>query len=178
MNVSTLFGDAVVAYAEWAGGRSPSLIALGANRDDDRAFRSRSAVGATWTLPIDLSLTLEAQANGAGATPAQWRALAASDPLAWGHALQTAVARQDLPTRHGLFIWAAWHNIGMRRLDLSAFVQSDLGGGAQQSWLELRRRFDGIDLALQVQRQSGEDWSRFGAARERRSVQLLGILYH
>lgn len=68
-NLSVLLGNAVVAYAEWTGGWRPSLIGSatgGGNRD--RAFRTRSAVGFTWTLPVDLSLTAELQGNSGGAS--------------------------------------------------------------------------------------------------------------
>lgn len=174
-NLSVPLGNAVVAYAEWTGGRRASLIGR-ATGIDDCAFRASSAIGATWTLPVDLSLTAEIQSNGAGATAAQWSSLAASHPMAWGNALQTAVAAQELPSRHALFVMAAWHNIGVRRLDLSGFVQADAGGG-RQYWLELRRRFDRFDVALQLQSQTGATWSEFGAMPEARSVQLLGIFY-
>lgn len=175
-NLSVLAGNAVVAYLEWAGGYRPSLIARAAGSGADRAFRTSASVGATWTLPIDLSLTAEFQRNGGGARASQWRTLQAADPYRWGDAVRRSIAAQELQTRHGLFLMAAWRNVGVRRLDLAAFVQADLGGG-RQYWIELRRRFDRFDVALQWLRQSGPSWSRFGAMPESASVQLLGIFY-
>ncbi|RQS51185.1 MULTISPECIES: hypothetical protein [unclassified Burkholderia] len=175
-NLSVLLGNSVVAYLEWTGGYRRSLIARATGAADDRAFRTSSSVGATWTLPVDLSLTAEFQSNGGGANAAQWRSLQRANPLAWGRAVQTSIAAQELQTRHGVFVMAAWRNVGVRRLDLSGFVQADLGGG-RQYWLELRRRFDRFDVALQWLHQGGPTWSRFGAMPESTSVQVLGIFY-
>ncbi|RQS17753.1 hypothetical protein DIE00_25130 [Burkholderia sp. Bp8989] len=175
-NLSVLLGNSVVAYLEWTGGYRRSLIARATGAADDRAFRTSSSVGATWTLPVDLSLTAEFQSNGGGANAAQWRSLQRANPLAWGRAVQTSIAAQELQTRHGVFVMAAWRNVGVRRLDLSGFVQADLGGG-RQYWLELRRRFDRFDVALQWLHQGGPSWSRFGAMPESTSVQVLGIFY-
>lgn len=175
-NLSVLLGNSVVAYVEWAGGYRRSLIARATGVADDRAFRTSSSVGATWTLPVDLSLTAEFQSNGGGADAARWRSLQRANPAAWGRAVQTSIAAQELQTRHGMFVMAAWRNVGMRRLDLSGFVQADLGGG-RQYWLELRRRFDRFDVALQWLHQGGPSWSRFGAMPESTSIQVLGIFY-
>ncbi|RQR81103.1 hypothetical protein DID97_34930 [Burkholderia sp. Bp8977] len=175
-NLSVLLGNSVVAYLEWTGGYRRSLIARATGAADDRAFRTSSSAGATWTLPVDLSLTAEFQSNGGGANAAQWRSLQRANPLAWGRAVQTSIAAQELQTRHGMFVMAAWRNVGVRRLDLSGFVQADLGGG-RQYWLELRRRFDRFDVALQWLHQGGPSWSRFGAMPESTSVQVLGIFY-
>nr|WP_321851022.1 hypothetical protein [Burkholderia diffusa] len=175
-NLSVLLGNSVVAYVEWTGGYRRSLIVRATGAADDRAFRSSSSVGATWTLPVDLSLTAEFQSNGGGADAAQWRSLQRANPMAWGSAVQTSIAAQELQTRHGVFVMAAWRNVGVRRLDLSGFVQADLGGG-RQYWLELRRRFDRFDVALQWLHQGGPSWSRFGAMPESTSIQVLGIFY-
>ncbi|KVK78092.1 hypothetical protein [Burkholderia cepacia] len=175
-NLSVLLGNSVVAYVEWAGGYRRSLIARATGAAGDSAFRTSSSVGATWTLPIDLSLSAEFQSNGGGADASQWRALQRANPAAWGSAVQTSIAAQELQTRHGVFLMTTWRNIGVRRLDLSGFVQADLGGG-RQYWLELRRRFDRFDIALQWLHQGGPSWSRFGAMPESASVQVLGIFY-
>ena len=177
LNLSTLLSDSAVAYAEWAGGRSASLAALAAGRNDDHAFRSRTALGVTYTLPIDLSLTLELQANGAGVSAAQAQTLAASDPLAWGRTLRWAGALQESATRHTLFAHVRWRNMFVQKLDLTGFAQADTDDGGRQYWLELRRRFDSFDLSLQWQRQTGDAWTRFGALPEQRSTRLLANFY-
>jgi hypothetical protein len=174
-NVSVVPASSVVAYAEWAGGRRASLIGR-ATGQDGKAFRASSAVGASWTTPFDLTFIAEAQTNGAGSTPDQWRSLQANNMAGWGTAVQASVSAQELPTRYGAFFMANWRNAGMRRLDMSAFVQVDQGGG-RQIWGELRRHFDRFDVALQVQKQSGPSWDRYGAMRESRSVQLLAQFF-
>lgn len=177
LNLSTLLGDATVVYAEWAGGRSPSQVALAAGTHDDQAFRSRSALGFTYSFPSDLSLTLEWQTNGAGVTAAQAQALAFSDPRAWGQTLRWAGARQESVTRHTLFSHVRWRNAMVHNLDISGYLQTDTDDGGKQYWLELRRRFDHVDLSLQWQRQIGDSWTRFGALPEQGATQLLAEIY-
>jgi hypothetical protein len=175
VNLSVSPANSLVAYLEWAAGRRASLLGRGLGVDDS-AFRMSSAIGMTWTSSLDLSLTAELQRNGAGATPEQWRGTQARNPAAWGSALQTSVASQELPTRYGGFVMARWRNIGARRVDLSAFAQFDQGGG-RQTWLELRRHFERVDVAVQLQAQNGPSWSRYGAMPESRSVQVLAAFY-
>ncbi|WP_370467210.1 hypothetical protein [Caballeronia sp. BR00000012568055] len=170
VNVSAVLARPLVAYAEWSGGRHASLAGEAAGQHDD-AFRARSAVGASWTTPLDLTLIAEFQHSGAGSTPSQWRALQSGNTAAWGTAVQSSVTAQELPTRYGGFLMGIWRNAGMRRLDASGFMQLDQGGG-KQVWLELRRHFDRFDVALQLQKQSGPSWDRYGAMRESRSVQV------
>jgi hypothetical protein len=177
LNLTALFGNAVVGYTEIEAGRRPSLIARSMGQSNDTAFRVSSASGFTWTLPTtNLSLTLELQTNGAGASPAQWRTLAATNPMAWGRAVQTSVSSQELPTRYGAFAMATWRDVFVRRLDASAFGQFDEGGGGQ-GWLELRRHFDRFDVAVQLQTQYGPAWDRYGAMPERSSVQVLAQFF-
>jgi hypothetical protein len=175
VNLSALATRSVTAYAEWTAGRSASLIGK-ATGQDDSAFRTRSAVGASWTTPLDLTFVAELQHNGAGATPAQLRSLQATNPAGWGAATQTASFAQELPTRYGGFLMATWRNAGMRRLDVSAYVQADQGGG-RQIWAEARHHFDRADIALQLQKQSGPCWDRYGANHESRSVQVLAQVF-
>ncbi|KVL05189.1 hypothetical protein [Burkholderia ubonensis] len=175
-NLSVLLGNSVVAYLEWTGGYRPSLISSAKGDREDRAFRTSSSIGATWTLPINLSLTAEFQSNSGGADASQWRSLQGAAPYVLGRAVRMSVETQELQTRHGMFLMATWRNVGIRRLDLTGFVQTDAGGG-RQVWLELRRRFDRFDVALQWQRQTGPSWSRYGAMPESASIQLVGIFY-
>jgi hypothetical protein len=177
MNLSALFGNAVVGYTEVVAGRRPSLIARMTGLGDDTAFRLSSATGFTWTLPsTNLSVSMEFQTNEAGASPAQWRTLAAANPMAWGQAVQGSITAQELPTRYGAFALAIWRNAFVQRLDVSAFGQFDEGGG-RQAWLEVRRHFDRFDVATQFQVQTGPGWDRYGAMQERNSVQVLATLF-
>jgi hypothetical protein len=178
LNLTALAGDAVVSYLEWAGGRSGTQVSRAAGHEDERVFRSRVAVGFTVTLPIDLSLTLEFQANGAGASDEHLRSLAASDPIALARALSWAGIAQELPGRRALFSHVRWRNVAVRGLDLSGFVQADTSDGGRQHFIEVRRRFDRFDVSTQWQRQTGNLWTRFGTAPERSSTRLVLNFYY
>jgi hypothetical protein len=177
LNLNTLLGQSTVVYGEWSGGRSPSLPALAAGRDNDLHFRTRSAFGVTYTLPADITMTLEWQSNGAGVTKGQDQTLAANDPRAWGNTLAWSAARQEAVTRHTLFMHASARNVLVQGLDITGFVQADIGNNGKQAWLEIRKRYDSINLSLQWQHQRGELWTRFGALSERSSIKLLMDLY-
>jgi hypothetical protein len=178
LSLSTLLGQAAVVYGEWAGGRAPSLPALAAGRGDDLRFRSRSAFGVTYTLPSDVTATLEWQSNGAGVTRSDALALAAADPRAWGNTLAWSGALQEPFTRHALFLHVSARNVLVQGFDLAGFVQADRGNNGRQSWLELRKRLGGASLSLQWQQQRGDAWTRFGALPERSSVKLLADIYY
>jgi hypothetical protein len=170
LNLTALAGDAVVSYLEWAGGRSGTQVSRAAGQEDERVFRSRVAVGFTVTLPIDLSLTLEFQANGAGASDEHLRSLAASDPIALARALSWAGIAQELPGRRALFSHVRWRNVAVRGLDLSGFVQADTSDGGRQHFIEVRRRFDRFD-ALTFRRSGNARPATYG----RVSTPLLSV---
>jgi hypothetical protein len=146
--------------------------------EGEQAFHSRTAAGFTVTLPIDLSLTLEYQANGVGASGAQLRQLADTDPLALARLLRWAGTAQELPGRRALFARANWRNVGVRGLDISGFALADTSDGGRQRFVEVRRRFNRIDISAQWQRQTGDPWTRFGASPERSSARLVLNFYY
>ncbi|MFN6997568.1 MAG: hypothetical protein ACK4PH_25540, partial [Aquincola tertiaricarbonis] len=177
LNLSQASGDAVVAYAEWAGGRQPSLAERAEGRRAGRHFSHRAVLGASWTLPIDLTLTAELQHDGSALDGPALRRLARDEPARWGGLMQAALASQQRPTSRGVFVHAVWRNALWRGLDASAFLQRDPGDGGRQAWLELRHRLKQSDLSLQWQQQRGPAWSRFGAAPDRTALQLLYVHY-
>jgi len=178
LNLNTLLGQSAVVYAEWAGGRAPSLYALANGQDQDRRFRSRSALGLTYTWPLDITTTFEWQTNGAGVAKGDDLALAASNRLAWGNTLRWSYNLQEPVTRQAFFTYVSAHNVLVQGLDLTGFVQADRGNDGRQAWLELRKRYDSFNLSLQWQRQRGDPWTRFGALPERSNVRLLVDLYY
>lgn len=177
-NLSTLLGQSAVIYGEWAGGKSPSLPALANSREEALRFRSRSAVGVTYTLPADITTTFEWQSNGAGVANGEDKVLAASDPRAWGNALRWSGNLQEPVTRHAYFVHVSARNVLVQGLDLAGFVQADIGNQGRQAWLELRKRYENVSLSLQWQRERGEQWTRFRALPERSNVKLLIDLYY
>lgn len=173
LNLSTLVSDATVAYVEWSGGRSPSLLSQAMNREDDLAFRNRLATGLTYTTSNKLSLTAEYQYNGAGLRDAQWEALPRTAPATYGLYRGFAQTMQDMPTRQALFFYGSWQDAMIHHLDLNAMLRYNLADHSRLTWLEARYHWDRAEVALQWQVNSGDAVSEFGAASQRRTVQAL-----
>jgi len=173
INFSTLLNDATVAYAEWSGGRSPSLLAQSFGRDDDIAFRNRVATGLTYTTADKLSLTVEYQYNGAGLRDAEWSALPRTAPLAYGRYRGYAQTVQDMPTRQALFFYSSWQDVLINHFDLNAMLRINLSDHSRLSWVEARYHWERAELALQWQLNGGDAVSEFGAASQRRTMQAV-----
>jgi hypothetical protein len=177
LNLTQLLNDATVAYAEWSGGRAPSLAAQAQLRPEDGAMRSRLAAGATYTTSGNLSLTLEVQYNGAGLAGTDWDALRRGSPAAYAAYRAYAANLQDPPTRQGVFLNALWQDALVKHLDLTAMVRHDAVDHSRLHWLEARYHWSRVDLALQLQLNNGSPGSDFGALPERRVWQLLGRFF-
>jgi len=181
-NLSALANDATVAYLEWSGGRSPSLLTQATinpftlpaalRRGDDGAFRSRLASGLTYTTSNNITLTAEYEYNGAGLAQSDWTTLARS-PLAYAAYRAYAANVQDPPTRQTLFLYALWQDFAIRHLDLTAFTRIDVEDHSRLQWLEARYHWPKVDLALQAQLNSGTPFSNYGALPERRVWQAV-----
>lgn len=171
-NLSVLLNDATVAHVEWSGGRSPSLLAQ-ATQASDTTFRNRVSTGLTYTAASKLSVTVEAQYNGAGLRDDEWTALPRTSPLAYGRYRPLLQALQEMPTRKSVFLYVSWQDALVRHLDLNAMVRHNLADSSRLSWLEARYHLDRADLALQWQLNSGTPFSEFGAAGQQRAVQAL-----
>jgi hypothetical protein len=172
-NLSLLLNDATVAHVEWSGGRSPSLLAQSVGATGDTAFRNKLSTGLTWTAASKLSVTVEAQYNGAGLRDDEWNALPRTSPLAYARYRTLLQALQDMPTRKSVFLYVSWQDALIRHLDLNAMVRHNLADSSRLSWLEARYHLDRADLALQWQLNSGTPVSEFGAAGQRRALQAL-----
>jgi opacity protein-like surface antigen len=172
-NLSTLPNDATVAYLEWSGGRSPSLLSQALNRADDSAFRSRLAAGLTYTTVNRMSFTLEYEYNGAGLDQTDWNALSRGSAAAYGQYRKWVQSAQELPTRQTLFFYSTWQDAMINHLDLSAMVRFNIADRSRLSWLEARYRWARADLALQWQINSGRAGSEYGALSQERMAQVL-----
>lgn len=177
MNLTAALGQSVVTYLEIAGGRSTSQWAHAIGGGDDKAFRSRTATGLTWSAANKLSLTFEYQYNGAGPSSAQWAAARSGDGVAYARYRALTQSLQELPTRSNAFLYASWQDLVLRHLDLSAFLRRDLADRSQLSWTQLRYHWTRIDMALRWQHANGDATSHFGASSERQSWQLLWDCY-
>jgi hypothetical protein len=172
-NLTTLLNNATVAFAEWSGGRAPSLVAQALALPDDSAFRSRLSTGFTYTTESNVSLTLEYEYNGAGLNQDGWNALRRGSPASYGVYRGFAANLQEPVTRENLFFYATWTDALVRHLDLTAMVRYDVVDRSRLQWLEARYHWTRVDLALQAQLNAGHPSSDFGALPERRIVQAL-----
>ena len=176
-NLTTLVGDASVAYVEWAGGRSRLQLAQALNQPGDAAFHNQLAVGATYTTENKLSLTLEYDYDGTALNQAQWNALMRGSPRVYGAYRNWSQAVQDLPTQRATFLYVGWQDAFIQHLDLSLMERFDVADHSRLSWLEARYHWEQSELALQWQVNSGAPASDYGAAAQRRAWQVLWRRY-
>lgn len=172
MNLTKLVNDATVAYFEWSGGRSPSLLTQALGQGGDKAFRNRVAGGLTYTTSNKLSLTFEYQYNGAGLEKADWDALPQVSLPAYSRYRQFAQSAQEMPTRRAAFFYATWQDMLISHLDLSVMVRRNSDDRSRLSWGELRYRWTRDEVALQWQGNSGDLLSDYGASSLRKAWQL------
>jgi len=173
LNLTGLLNDATVAYVEWSGGRTPSLLTQALLLPQDAAFRSRLATGLTHTTPNNLSFTLEYDYNGAGLDRDGWNALRRGPSSAYAAYRGLAAQLQDAPTKQAVFFHTTWQDALIKHLDLSAMLRYELADYSRMQWLEARYHFTRIDMALQVQRNNGGPGSNYGALPERSIWQVL-----
>lgn len=173
IDLTHLIGDATVAYVEWSGGQGASLYSEALGGPPRKVFRNRLATGLTYTTANKISMTVEAEYNGAAVDSADWTALG-NGPLPIYEQYRTVAQQvQDLPTRKALFFYASWQDAGISHLDLSALVRQDLVDQSRLSWIEARYHWDRTDVALQWQRYGGKAWSDFGAIPQRTAWQTV-----
>lgn len=174
-NLTGVLGQASVVYIETSLGRSRSQLAQAVTDLDDSALRTRLATGLTYATDNKLSLTAEYQYNGAALSASAWRALAQPTPVAQAQYLayrQWLQTQLDLPTRQAVFLYASWQDALLKQLDLNAMLRLNADDHSRLSWLEARYHWPRIDLALQWQHLHGRAGSEYGAATQRRVVQL------
>jgi hypothetical protein len=173
LNLTTLLNDATVAYVEYSGGRSSSVLAQLQMPAPASAFRSRLATGATYTTTGNLSLTIEYEYNGAGLDRAAWDALRSGSPVVYAQYRILAAELQELPTKQRVFATARWQDAMINHLDLAAFAYYDPLDSSRQLWVEARYHWTKTDLALQWQVNSGSPGSEYGALPARQNWQAL-----
>jgi len=173
MNLTYLLDKATVAHLEWAGGRSAPQLAQALQADAGSAFRSRLSAGLSHTTSNKLLLTAEFEYNGAALARGQWEALGRGPAPLYLRYRQWVQQRQEMATRHSLFLYARWQDALRERLDLNAMLRLNADDHSRLSWLEARYHWDRAEVALQWQYMSGRPGSEFGALPQRQAVQLL-----
>lgn len=182
-NLSALLNDSTVAFAEWSGGRGPGLQAAAAaaaaagaaatGSNETASFASRLAAGLTHTTASNLTITLEYEGNQAAPDAAGWSALRQQPALGLLQYLRYTGDQQDLAVRRAGFVSVMWQDAFIKHLDLSSYVRLDLISHSRSQWVEARYHWDHVDLALQLQFNSGAAGSLYGAMPSRSQVQAL-----
>jgi hypothetical protein len=182
LNLTTLVNDATVAYVEWSGGRSPSLLAQayqqqGLNYPDNNAFRNRTSAGLTYTTENKISLTAELEYNGGGLDQNKWDALKQGALPIYGLYRNYLQAAQEAPTKRAVFVYASWQDALINHLDLTVMSRFDAIDSSRMSWLEARYHLSHTEFAVQWQRNSGTHLSDYGAATQMQMWQVLARYY-
>lgn len=175
-SLTALLSDAAVAHLEWTRGREPDLLSRALDLPTASATRNRFVGGVTYTTLGKLSVTAEYQYNGFGLKQSNWAALAAS-PATQLAFLREALQRQELAPRQAYFIYVTQKSLGLKDLDLAAFLRLNPGDNSSLAWVELRHHWTSFDLTLQLQQNMGRRSSEFGILPDRRVLQVLGSYY-
>lgn len=176
-SVTGLVSDAAVLHGEWSAGKSQTLLDRVLGVPGPRSTYYQAAVGLTYTLPGGLAVTAEAEYNGAGLDRSGWSTLMSSGPTGYPRYGQLTQTDQELGARRAWLLYVAKKGIGLKQLDLTAFVRQNGVDHSTLVWAELRYHWPRFDTALQWQRASGTTFSEYGAMAYRQVVQLLGAMY-
>ena len=116
------------------------------------------------------------QYTGFGLNQPSWAALGAT-PLVQFAYLGQALRLQELAPRQAYLIYVTQKNLGIKDLDLTAYIRFNPGDNSRLAWVELRRHWANFDLTFQLQQNMGRPTSEFGILPDRRIVQILGTYY-
>lgn len=177
LNLTHVMGTATVAYLEASAGHQPSLFALAGNTANDAALRARAAAGFTYSAPNKLSLTLEYEYNGAALGRAAWNSVRYRDLPGYGRYRNLATDLQDTATEHNAFVYASWADVGVRHLDITAFLRLDLVDKSKLPWAEARYHWTKWDVAIRWQNFIGAATSDYGASPQGQTLQAVVSYY-
>jgi len=161
INVTRSIGDAVVAYAEWAGGPEQNLIARASAfgkqtgtlpaaapvlppASTDISFRNDVATGFSWTVATAITFNLEYHVHESGFTRSDWKnwfdigSAPGAPPLLTGalwFVRGYAADQQEPVSQHQMFVRADWPRALTPDLELSAFAFVSLLDGSVLSQL-------------------------------------------
>lgn len=156
LNLSHQFGQSVVGYLEWAGGKQPNLITQAVSygkrtgtlppnaptlppADSEEKFRHDLALGGSWTSESKITLNLEYHYHQAGFSRQDWKnwfdigAANANRPPVSGtlwYVRGFAAAEQQPLTRHQAFLRADWQDAFVVHLELTALAFVNLYDGS------------------------------------------------
>ena len=175
-SLTALLSDAAVAHLEATRGSEPDLLSRVLTSPSNQVTRNRLVAGGTYTTLGKLSVTGEYQYNGFGLSQSAWETLAASPATQLAY-LREALRLQELAPRRAYLIYVTQKSLGLKDLDLTAYLRFNPGDDSRLGWVELRHHWPSFDLSLQIQRNMGRSSSEFGILPDRRIVQVLGKYY-
>ncbi|MFZ2296186.1 MAG: hypothetical protein WAW46_14260 [Polaromonas sp.] len=175
-NMTALLSDAAVAHLELTRGKEADLLSRALFLPASTVTRNRFVGGVTYTTLGKLSVTAEYQYNGFGLNQSNWAALGAAPAIQLAY-LREALRLQDLAPRQAYLIYVTQKSLGLKDLDLTAYLRLNPGDDSKLAWLELRHHWPSFDLTFQLQQNMGKSTSEFGILPDRRIMQVLGTYY-
>lgn len=175
-NMTALLSDAAVAHLELTRSKEADLLSRALFLPASTVTRNRFVGGVTYTTLGKLSVTAEYQYNGFGLNQSNWAALGAAPATQLAY-LREALRLQDLAPRQAYLIYVTQKSLGLKDLDLTAYLRLNPGDDSKLAWLELRHHWPSFDLTFQLQQNMGKSTSEFGILPDRRIMQVLGTYY-
>lgn len=178
-SLTALLSDAAVAHMEFSRGNDPDLLSQALALTPNPVTRNRLVAGVTYTTLGKLSITGEYQYNGFALSQTGWAALGAA-PRAPGSQLaylREALRLQELAPRQAYLIYVTQKSLGVKDLDLTAYLRLNPGDDSGLAWVELRHHWPSFDLSFQLQQNFGRPNSEFGVSPDRQIIQVLGTYY-
>lgn len=172
-SLTALLSDAAVAHLEGTHGREPELLSRVSASPSNPTTRNRLVAGVSYTTLGKLSVTAEYQYNGFGLSESGWAALAASPATRLAY-LREALRLQELALRRAYLLYVTQKSLGLKDLDLTAYLRLNPDDDSRLAWVELRHHWPSFDLSLQFQRNIGRSGSEFGVLPDRRIIQVIG----
>jgi hypothetical protein len=204
LNVSRQVGQSVIAYAEWAGGQEPTLIAQAVNYGKrtgtlpenapvlpptatGASFQNDLVVGASWTSAEKITVNLEYHYSQAGFSAADWRnwfaigAARSNVPPVTGELwyIRGYAADQQQPlTQHEIFLRADWTDAIVTNLEFSAFTFVNLYDGSTLSQLSASYYLSSAwTIGAYATATFGGARSQYGSQPQARSIIAQAIRY-
>ncbi len=106
-----------------------------------------------------------------------WRDLLGPVPLAQFAYFGESLRLLDLAPRQAYMFYVSQKSLGLKNLDLTAFLRVNAEDRSRLAWVELRHHWSNFDLAFQLQHNMGRANSEFGVLPDRRVIQVLGTYY-
>jgi len=175
-SMTALLSDAAVAHLEFARGKEPDLLSRALGLSGVNTTRNRFTAGVSYTTLGKLSITAEYLYNGFALDRSSWAALGAAPPVQLAY-LREGLRTLDLAPRQAYMFYVTQKSLGLKNLDLTAFLRINANDYSRLAWIELRHHWPSADLAFQLQQNMGRASSEFGILPDRRVIQIVGSYY-